>query len=183
MELKETDNNLTTAYIRTDNVDCYKGSDTLLAVKQIYKLTGVFIRRFDFSDAQSGKEPCGRMAAVIKANLRQFINEKNGCVTSSDFVNATKTTQYTTARACLLVQSPVPMKKRWSGAQSFNNIKHGLVSNGDNSDQQTAGEEIRVSIRQAFGIAVGKIFLWSNLNVSGNDIVRIETSIRNDNQK
>ena len=70
MKLKETDNNLTTAYIRTDNAGCYKGSDILLTVKQIRKLTGVFIRRFDCSDAQSGKGPCDRMAAVIKANIR-----------------------------------------------------------------------------------------------------------------
>ena len=102
MELKETDNNLTIVYIRADNAGCYKGSDTLLAVKQTYKLTGVFIRRFDISDAQSGKGPCDRMAAVIKANIRRFINEKNDCVTSSDFDNAAKTTQYTTVRACPL---------------------------------------------------------------------------------
>ena len=70
MELKETNNNLTTAYIRTDNAGCYKGSDILLTVKQIYKLTGVFIWRFNCSDAQSGKGPCARMAAVIKANIR-----------------------------------------------------------------------------------------------------------------
>ena len=136
MELKETDNNLTTVYIRTNNAGCYKGSDTLLAVKQIYKLTSVFIRRFDFSDAQSGKGPCNRMAAVIKANLCRFINEKNDCVTRSDFVNAAKTTQYITARACRLAQLPVPMKKRWSGVQSFNNIEYELVSNGDNNERQ-----------------------------------------------
>ena len=44
-------------------------------------------------------------------------------------------------------------------------------------------EEIRVSVRRAFGIGVGKTFFWTNLNVSSNHIVRIETSIRHDNQK
>ena len=105
------------------------------AVKQIYKVTGVFIRRFDFSDAQFVKGPCDRMAVVIKADLRRFINEKNDCVTSSDFVNAAKTTQYTTVRTCRLAQLPVPMKKRCSGVQSFNNIEHELVSNGDNNER------------------------------------------------
>jgi len=183
MELKQADNNLTTAYIRTDNAGCYKGSDTLLAVNQIYKLTGVFIRRFDFSDAQSGKGPCDRMAAVIKANVRRFINEKNDCITSSDFVNAAKSTQYTTVRACRLAQPPVPMKKRWSGVQSFNNIEYELVSNRDNNRRRTTGEEIRVTVRRAFGIGAGKTSMWSHLNVSSSDIVRIETSIRYDNQK
>jgi hypothetical protein len=50
--LKQADNTLTTAYIRTDNAGCYKGSETLLAVEQIYKETGIIIRRIDFSDTQ-----------------------------------------------------------------------------------------------------------------------------------
>jgi hypothetical protein len=183
MELKGIDGNLKTAYIRTDNAGCYKGSDTLLAVKQIYKNTGVLIRRFDFSDAQAGKGSCDRMAAVIKANIRRFINEKNDCVTSSDFVNAAKATQCTTVRACRLAQLAVPMKKRWSGVQSFNNIEYELVSNEDNSGRTTTGNDIKLTVRRAFGIGVGKMFLWSKLNVSSNDIVRIETSDRYDNEK
>ena len=99
------------------------------------------------------------MAAVIKANIRRFINENNDCVTSSDFVHAAKTTQYTTMRACRLAQLPVPMKKKWSGVQIFNNIEYELVSDGDNNGRQTTGEEIRVSVRRTFGIGVGKTFL------------------------
>jgi hypothetical protein len=180
MELKQRDRNLTMAYIRTDNAGCYKGTDTLLAVKQIYKLTGVFIRRFDFSDAQLGKGPCDRMAAVIKANIRRFINEKNDCVTSSEFVNAAKSTKYITVMACRLAQSAVPTKKRWSGIQNFNNIEYELVPNKNNDERKT-DEEIKVIVWRAFDIGVGKTFWWSKLNASGSDIVRIETSVREDN--
>lgn len=176
MELKKNDNNLTIAYIRTDNAGCYKGSDALLAADEIYKLTGVLIRRFDFSNAQSGKGPCDRMAAVIKAIIRRFINEKNDCVTSADFVNATKCTQNMTIRACRLARVPVPMKKRWSGVQSFNNIEYELVSD-------KKGEQIKLTVRRAFNIGVGKTFLWSNLSISMIEIVPVETSLCYNDQK
>lgn len=182
MELKQSDHNLTTAYIRTDNAGCYKGTDTLLAVKQVYKLTGVFIRRFDFSDAQSGKSPCDQMAAVIKANIRRFINEKNDCVTSSEFVNAAKSIKYLTVMACRLAQSAIPMKKRWAGVQNFNNIEYELVPHKTN-DRRKTDEEIKVIVWRAFNIGDGKTFCWSKLNASGSDIVRIETSVREDNSE
>lgn len=180
IQLKHIDQNLTTVYIRTDNAGCYKGTDTLLAVNQIYKLIGVFIRRFDFSDAQSGKGPCDRMAAVIKANIRRFINEKNDCVTSSEFVNAAKSTKYITVTACRLGSSAVPMKKRWSGVQNFNNIEYELVPDKSNDGRKT-DEEIKVIVWRAFDIGVGKTFWSSKLNPTDCDIVRIETSVREDN--
>jgi len=70
------------------------------------------VRRFDFSDAQSGKGPCDRMAAVIKANIRRFINEKNDCVTSSDFVRAAESTQYMTVMTCRLPDSGATRRTR-----------------------------------------------------------------------
>ena len=140
MELKETDNNLTKTYLHTGNAGWYKESNTLLSVKQIYRLTGVFIQRFDFSYAQSGKGSCDRIAAVTTANIRRFINKNNDCVTSSAFVNAAKTTKYTTERVCRWTQSPDPMKRKWSGIQSVNNIEYELISNGDNNGRQTTGD-------------------------------------------
>ena len=182
MALKQSDRNLTTAYIRTDNAGCYKGTDTLLAVKQIYKLTGVFIRRFDFSDAQSGKGSCDRMAAVIKANIRRSINEKNDCVTSSEFVNAAKSTKYITIMACRLDQSGVPTKKRWSGVQNFNNIEYEFVADKSSNARKT-DEEIKVIVWRAYDIGVGKTFWWSKLNASSSDIARIETGVREGNSE
>ena len=57
---------------------------TLVVTK---KLTCIRIRRFDFFDVQSGKGPCDRMAAVLKATTRRWIMKKNHYVTSSSFAN------------------------------------------------------------------------------------------------
>ena len=41
----------------------------------------------DFCDPQSGKGPCDRYAAVIKANVWRHLNEKNNISTAAEFVN------------------------------------------------------------------------------------------------
>jgi hypothetical protein len=182
-QLKEADNNLTTAYIRTDNAGCYKGSDTLLAVEQLYKETGIIVRRIDFTDAQSGKGPCDRMASVTKANIRRFVNEKNDCVTSSNFVDAAKSTRSMTVMACRLPDSSSTNKTRWQGIQNFNNIQYELVSNKINKRSKTADDEIKVTVWRAFGIGSGQSFHWSKLNAPTATIIPLQISARHDNSK
>ena len=128
-QLKQADANLTSAYIRTDNAGCYKGSDTLLAVEQIQQETGVLVRGIDFTDAQSGQGPCDRMASVTKANVRRFVNESNDCVTSSQVVDAAESTRFMTVMACRLPELSSPSKTRWSGVQNFINIQYEWTSN------------------------------------------------------
>ncbi|CAF1356373.1 unnamed protein product [Adineta ricciae] len=180
-ELKKQNSNLTYAYIRTDNAGCYKGSDTLLAVQELYKITGVLVRRFDFSNAQSGKGPCDRMAAVIKANIRRFINEKNDCVSSSDFVRAAKSTRHMSLMSCRMPSSSVSNKTRWHGIQNYNNIEYKLVSKRELRRQKIENKEIEVTVWRAFNVGVGQLFQWSKLNTSRYNIAPIEISLRHDN--
>lgn len=141
------------------------------------------VRRFDFSDAQSGKGPCDRMAAVTKANVRRFINEKNDCVTSSDFVKAAKSTQHMTVMACRLPSFSAINKTRWQGIKSYNNIQYEFVSNKVGRRSTTDNKDIKVTVWRAFGIGSGQTFFWSKFNALRNDIVPIETGVRHDNSK
>ncbi|CAF1193962.1 unnamed protein product [Didymodactylos carnosus] len=86
--MKEKDPSLKTCYIRSDNAGCYKAAETVLAVPKVFELTEIQVRRIDFSEAQSGKGPCDRYAAVIKANVRRYLNEKNSVTTAKQFVEA-----------------------------------------------------------------------------------------------
>ncbi len=122
------------------------------------------------------------MAAVTKANIRRFINEKNDCVTSSDFVTAAKSTQYMTVMACRLATSSGTNKTRWPGIQNYNNIQYELASNRV-LRRPKMEKEIKITVWRAFDIGPGQVFQWSKLNTSGNNIVPIETSVRNDNCK
>lgn len=180
-QLKKADDNLTSAYIRTDNAGCYKGSDTLLAVENIYQDTGVLVRRIDFADAQSGKGPCDRMASVTKANVRRFVNERNDCVTSSQFVDAAKSTRFMTIMACRLPEFSSHSKTRWSGVQNFNNIEYEWMSNKGNSQSKVTEMEIKVTVWRAFELGPGQSFHWSKLSTPTVAVTPIQIAARHDN--
>lgn len=180
-QLKDADDNLTTAYIRTDNAGCYKGSETLLAVEQLYQETGIFVSRVDFSDAQSGKGPCDRMASVMKGNIRRFVDEKNDCVTSSNFVEAAKSTRFVTIMACRLSNSSLSSKTRWQGVQNFNNIRYEFMSNKFNHQSGISDREIKITVWRAFGIGSGQTFYLSKLNARTDHLVPIQIGALHDN--
>jgi hypothetical protein len=121
------------------------------------------------------------MAAVTKSNIRRFINEKNDCVTSSDFVKAAKSTGYMTLMACRVPNSSVTNNTKWQGIRNFNNIQYELVLNKANHRSKREEKEINITVWRAFGIGAGQTFQLSKLNVSDNIIAPIETSVRHDN--
>ena len=48
----------------------------------------------------AGKGPCDRKAAVIKEEIRRFVNEKNDCCNNIQFMNAAKSTKHLSIYAC-----------------------------------------------------------------------------------
>ena len=180
-QLKQADAKLVTAYLRTDNAGCYKGSGTLLAVRRIYKETGVLIRRFDFSDAQSGKGPCDRMSAVTKGNIRRFINEKNDCVTSGDFVRGAKATHHMTVMSCRLPESISTKSPKWSGVHNFNNLQYELINQGRATESKSSGEDVRVTVWRAYDIGPGQFFSLSKLSPSVDRMNEIHIGTQHEN--
>ncbi|CAF4490382.1 unnamed protein product, partial [Rotaria sp. Silwood2] len=92
IRIKSTNPEIEYAFLRADNAGCFHGSEFLLAVKALYEETGIFIKRIDFSDPQSGKSCCDRMAAVIKCNIRRYIDEKHNVTNSKEFIEAARET-------------------------------------------------------------------------------------------
>lgn len=121
------------------------------------------------------------MAAVTKANIRRYVNEKHDCITSSDFVRAAKSTQYMTIMSCRLSTSMITNRSKWQGIQNYNNIQYELVSKRALRRPKTEDTEINVRVWRAYGVGVGQLFQWSKLNTAKNNVVPIETSIRHDN--
>ncbi|CAF1490257.1 unnamed protein product, partial [Rotaria sordida] len=81
--VKETDPQIKTAYIRSDNAGCYHSANTLVSAKQISEKTGIVVKRCDFCDPQGGKGPCDRCAAIIKSIIRRYLNENHNVTTAS----------------------------------------------------------------------------------------------------
>lgn len=179
IRLKHDHPEIETAFVRSDNAGCYHGADTLLAVKELYETTGILIRRVDFSEAQAGKGPCDRKAAVIKGEIRRYVDEKHDCTTSAEFVTAAKSTHNLSIVSCSLPPSTdKTTKAKWDGIKKFSNIEFipctmqsssssiaKLSSNSiAKSKKNLSSINLQVKAWRAFDIGVGKIFEWSNLN-------------------
>lgn len=135
--LKIDDPKLQFVYLRSDNGSCYHSAVTTTCIREIFINTGVLIRRIDFSEPQSGKGPCDRRAAVIKGEVRRYINEKHNCTTSDEFVAAAKSTRHLsifgselrTAGSSTLsakTSSKAP-KTTWSGISTIFNIQYDCI--------------------------------------------------------
>ena len=58
--IKEEHKNVSTAYLKSDNAGCYHNASLITSLKSIGERAGIHVRRYDFSDPQSGKDICDR---------------------------------------------------------------------------------------------------------------------------
>ena len=61
-----------TAYLRSDNAGCYHNASLILSLKSIGERAGISVRRYDFSDPQSGKDVCDRKIAPMKGHIQRW---------------------------------------------------------------------------------------------------------------
>ena len=71
--LKESYPEISEAFLRSDNAGCYHCAPLMLSIPGISKRTGIEIRRYDFSDAQSGKDICDKRIACAKKQHTPFL--------------------------------------------------------------------------------------------------------------
>ncbi|CAF4814411.1 unnamed protein product [Rotaria sp. Silwood2] len=86
--IKRSDPHIKKAFIRSHNAGCYHSANTLVSAKRISEKTGIVIKRIGFCDPQGGKGPCDRYAAVIKSNIRRYLNENHNVTNASEFIEA-----------------------------------------------------------------------------------------------
>ena len=77
--IKRQESRLNEAFLRSDNAGCYHCA-FLLSLPSLGQCIGVCIARYDFSEAQAGKDICDRLAAALKSH----INEGNDVKTAND---------------------------------------------------------------------------------------------------
>ncbi|CAF2082378.1 unnamed protein product [Rotaria magnacalcarata] len=103
---------------------------------------------------EGGKGPCDRYAAVIKSNVRRYLNENHNVTNASEFVAACqsyKGIKGVTAFDCRIEKSP--FKKR-----SKCNIKQ--ITNYFNFEYQNGG----LLVHRSWNIGSGLLIPWSQLN-------------------
>lgn len=171
--MKQTAPDIKYAHLRSDNAGCYHSVESLLSFEQLFKETGVWIKSIDFSDPQSGKGPCDRMAAVIKCPIRRFINEKNNCTDAIEFLTASgnllrslicstsyivlERTKGVEFHACEL-ENCCTEKIEWTGVKQINNLEY--IQGDTTNPSKTL---TKVIAWQSWKIGSGKVYFEGDL--------------------
>ena len=151
--MKRQKSRLNEAFLRSDNASCYHCAFLLLSLPSLGERIGVRIARYDFSEAQAGKDICDRRAAALKSHIRRYINEGNDVKTASDMKAAIDS--HGGVKGCYSVVCKVDersqnmTKHSLSGIQSLNNFVF-----------TESGEMIAW---RAYNVGPGKIFSAASL--------------------
>ena len=151
--MKRQKSRLNEAFLRSDNTSCYHCAFLLLSLPSLGERIGVRIARYDFSEAQAGKDICDRRAAALKSHIRRYINEGNDVKTASDMKAAIDS--HGSVKGCYSVVCKVDersqnmTKHSLSGIQSLNNFVF-----------TESGEMIAW---RAYNVGPGKIFSAASL--------------------
>lgn len=76
------------AFYRSDCAGSYASGGLLVPIRHIGRLTGISIKRYDFSEPQAGKGPCDRSSAHQKSHVNRFLNEGNDVMTAEQVKRA-----------------------------------------------------------------------------------------------
>ena len=114
-QLKESHPRIKEAFLRSDNAGCYHCGPLMLAIPGISRRVGVTIRRYDFSDPQSGKDICDRRIATMKSHMRRYLNEGNNINSASDMKRALDS--YGGVKGCRVAVVSVDKQTRYNTTQ------------------------------------------------------------------
>ncbi|KAK6194929.1 hypothetical protein SNE40_000459 [Patella caerulea] len=62
--------------VRSDNAGCYHSASTILAMSGLSERHNIKVARYDFSEAQAGKDICDRKIVSLKSHIQRYINEE-----------------------------------------------------------------------------------------------------------
>ncbi|XP_078382539.1 uncharacterized protein LOC144665220 [Oculina patagonica] len=145
-QLKTSQPGIKEAFLRSDNAGCYHCGPLMLAIPRISRRVGITIRRYDFSDPQSGKDICDRRIATMKSHMRRYLNEGNDINTASEMKRALDS--YGGVKGCRAAVVGVDTSRKdisqhkWTGIQSLNNFEF---------------HRLGVRVWKAYGIGKGKL--------------------------
>ena len=123
-----------------------------LTLPGISKRARIQIRRYDFSDPQSGKDICNRHIATMKSHMHRYLNEGNDINSASDMRKALDS--YGGVKACRTPVVSIDARKqeikqyRWPGVQSLNNFEF---------------QRLGIRVWKAYGIGKGKLIRSQDL--------------------
>ena len=141
------------AFYQSDCAGSYATGGLLVPLRHISRLTGISIKRYDFSEPQAGKGPCDRSSGYQKSHVNRFLNEGNDVMPAEQVKKALES--HGGAR------SVVPYVVEYSESASKCPTLHipdaSLLHN-----YQYCNDGPKVW--NAYNIGTGKLFAWENLD-------------------
>ena len=143
-----------TAYLKSDNAGCYHNASLIMSLESTGERAGISVRRYDFSDPQSGKDVCDRKIAPMKGHIQRWVNEKHDVVTAVDMKEALES--YGGVRGCRIVVAEVDVSKaakpeEWRGISALFNFE--FLASG-------------IRAWKAYGVGEGQMFLYDEVGRS-----------------
>ncbi len=119
---------LKTLHLKADNAGCYHNQPFIHAIPTISKLTGVNIKRLDFSEAQDGKDLCDRRTAPVKIHVTRFCHAGNDVINADQLCEAIHSFNGVKGSCASVVNTmPIdgnkPEGEEWKGINSWNNFE------------------------------------------------------------
>ncbi|KAK3730134.1 hypothetical protein QZH41_004829 [Actinostola sp. cb2023] len=131
--------------------------NSLMALKRhIGSLTGIAVKRYDFSEPQAGKGPCDRSSAHQKAHVNRCLNEGNDIISAEDIKKALELHGGVKNVVPYVIELPECTNK--SSPPRIQDIS--LLHNYQYSDKG-------LRMWKAFDIGEGKLVSWQDLDKDG----------------
>ncbi|CAC5421285.1 unnamed protein product [Mytilus coruscus] len=114
-------------FLRSDNAGCYKCGQIWLVMNELSQQSGINIRRYDYSEPQSGKSYCDAKIAHMRGKMQVYVLNGNNINTAKDMKTAIDYQHGVSG-----VQSSVVAIKnenlkftshKWKGFTNFNNLE------------------------------------------------------------
>lgn len=147
---------ITAASYRSDCAGAYASGGLLVPVRYIGGLTGISIKRYDFSEPQAGKGPCDRSSAHQKAHVNRCLNEGNDMTSASHIKKALEmhggvqgVIPYVVEMPGTVKESSIPRIPDVSLLHNYEYLKEGL------------------KVWKAYNIGEGKLLSWQTLEKEG----------------
>ena len=140
------------AYLKSDNAGCYHNASLITSLKSIGERAGIHVRRYEFSNQQSGKDICDRKIAPMKGHIQRRVDERHDVITAGDMKEALDS--YGGVRGCRVAVSEVDVSKagetvEWKGISTLFNFE--FLPSG-------------IKAWKAYGVGEGQKFLYENLS-------------------
>ena len=125
--LKKHDSDLKEAYLGSDNAGCYHCAPLLRSLPGVSRRTGVYVRRYDFSESCDGKDICDRRNAPLKLHVLNYVHAGHDVLNATQLKGAIDSYGgIVGTQACVVTPSLEAKDSRkvtWPGIGQFNNFE------------------------------------------------------------